>query len=443
MADEKNGSAGGGEVKKPSLLSQALPYLFTAAILVWVFTGLKSNVINEPHELTRGEWTALDHHGIKPESIKVKSASGKEYCRFQEGKPVGQGCPRGGDFRVRPGTGERPASIQRTAGSRIPQGEQVLVSYVKDVRFQDLWAIVAAADLSFFIPLMVLHSLVFFMGDVFSFGIAYRWFNDGKLKLSEIMEVRGAPYIVQIGIPTLAEVLFPLYMWRVKRVPATETVSSNIWAMLMDIGALFTALTPAVVYNLYIDNVIPAIGGGWLVVCIFFWLLFFSNLVFWHSPLQHRAREWIARGKEKSDKTSGVREGLGGALQLLRTFSYARRHHYLRAYLARLMILASALVSNYAALLAVGVQPEPTLAVIGVPIVVLSVFLPIGVGGYGGPQLIAWFIFVKLGNAGTADQIIAYSLLWSTAFLAGRAVIGMVFMPGFWKKCFSARVTAP
>jgi hypothetical protein len=139
---------------------------------------------------------------------------------------------------------------------------------------------------------------------------------------------------------------------------------------------------------------------------------------------------------------SGVREGLGGALQLLRTFSYARWHHYLRAYAARLMILLSALVSNYAALLAVGAEPELTLAMIGVPIVVLSVFLPVGVGGYGGPQLIAWFVFVKLGNAGTADQIIAYSLLWSTAFLVGRAIIGLVFMPGFWKRCFSRSVTA-
>jgi len=37
------------------------------------------------------------------------------------------------------------------------------------------------------------------------------------------------------------------------------------------------------------------------------------------------------------------------------------------------------------------------LAMIGIPLVVLSIFLPIGVGGYGGPQLIAWFLFADFG----------------------------------------------
>ena len=73
---------------------------------------------------------------------------------------------------------------------------------------------------------------------------------------------------------------------------------------------------------------------------------------------------------------------------------------------------------------------------IGIPLVVLSLFLPIGVGGYGGPQLIAWFLFVKLGAAGTADQVVAYSLLWSAGFLAGRALIGLVFIRRFWSRCF-------
>jgi len=441
MEDQtKNGNNGAQEVKKPSLLSQVLPYLFTAAILIWVFTGLSSNVVDERHRLSRAKWSELEHRGIRSGSIEVRSADGEViYC--QAGQEPGQQeapgiCPEGGDYELRAETEDRAAAIRLAVGSKIEDGTSVSVNYVKKVKMADIAAMVRAADLSYFLPLMIIHCLVFFLADVFSFGLAYKWFNVPDLKVKEMMEVRGAPYVIQVGLATLAEVLFPLYMWRVKKVPITETVSSNLWTIILDMSAVMSAITAAVIYNLYVDNLVPAIGQEWLWGCAVFWAVFIAGLIFWLSPLQERVAAWIALDREAGQEKNGLKQGVGGALQLLHTFSQAQWHHALWVYFIRLALLISGIVSNYTALLAVGVEPPPALAFISIPIIIMSIFLPIGVGGYGGPQLVAWFLLVKMGEAGTAEQVVTYSLLWSTGFLVGRALIGLVFIRGFWKRCF-------
>jgi len=426
------------DVKKPSLLSQAVPYLFTFAILFYVFTGLSSNVVDERHHLSGSTWSHLKQKGARSSSLEVRNPEGSlTYCGGLHGCSAGcEDCPDGVDYEFTEHPDKETVSLRRCEPSNIPDGGEISVNYVKKVKLSEIWAMVKKADLRLFLPIMVLHTIIFFLADIFSFGIAYRWFNVPDMKLKEIMEVRGAPYVIQIGLSPLAEVLFPLYMWRVKRVPVAETMSSNIWTMIMDIAAIVTAITPAVAYNLFIDNLIPAVGTGWLVGCFIFWVLFFGNFIFWYTPMGRRTAARIAADISPEGQKEGIRQTLGGVRQLLRTFSLARWQHFFRSYLARFMLILSSLISSYVAMKALGMDPSLPLALIGIPLVVLSVFMPIGVGGYGGPQLIAWFLFVKMGQAGTADQVIAYSLLWSTGFLVGRAVIGLIFIRGFWRRCF-------
>ena len=428
-------------IRKPSLLSQIVPYLFTGAILIYVFTGLSSNVVDERHTLSGTEWSALEGSGAKTASVKVASPVGAErYCGVEMGEEAPREvCPAGPDFEI----GKDPVgdglSIRRTKTSRIHDGQEVSVSYVKKVKLSEMWAMVSGADLTLFLPVMILHVLVFFLGDILSFGLSYRWFNAPDLTLGEIMEVRGGPYVIQVGLAALAEILFPLYMWRVKKVPVTRTVSANVWTMVVDFAAILTAITPAVIYNIYFHNLIPAVGLTWLLGCAAFWTVFGAGIIFWRTPPGRRVVVRITSGHEGGSGESGIKKSFGGASQLAWAFSQARWHHIVRCYLVRFGVLLSGLLSNYLALRALGADPSLPLAIIGIPIVILSIFLPVGVGGYGGPQLIAWFLFVKLGGAGTADQIIAYSLLWSTGFLVGRAVIGLIFIRGFWKRCFSGR----
>jgi hypothetical protein len=425
-------------LRKPSFLSQAVPYLFTAAILIWVFTGLSSNVLDERHTLSGTAWVELTGSGIRIDSIEIQSHDGAEtYCGFPEGGSASAGrCPNGPDFAFRKHPDRDKAMIRRLETTRIPDGAWVSVNYVKKVKLSEIWAMVKGANLSLFLPVMFLHTIVFFFADVFSFGSAYRWFNAPDLKTREMMEVRGAPYVIQVGLAPLAEALFPLYMWRVKKVPITETVSSNIWAMIMDFSAIFSVITPAVIYNLYVENLVPAIGPAWLAGCLAFWAFFVGNLLFWKTPPGRRMTARFHATRAGSRDPAGIKGSIGGAGRLLHTFGLARWHHIVRCYLARAVLLASTLVSNYVAIRALGMDPALPMALIGIPIIVLSIFMPVGVGGYGGPQLIAWFLFVSVGHVGSPDQVIAYSMLWSTAFLAGRAAIGLLFIRGFWRRCF-------
>ena len=64
------------QIKRPSLFSQLLPYLFTAGILFYVFAGLSSNVVDERHRLIGDEWSVLKKGGARQSSIEIKSASG-------------------------------------------------------------------------------------------------------------------------------------------------------------------------------------------------------------------------------------------------------------------------------------------------------------------------------------------------------------------------------
>jgi len=431
----------GLEFKKPSLVSQALPYLFTAAILIWVFTGLSSNVLDERHILSGEQWYELKGTGVRFDSIEIRNSDGtKLYCGHQESNPEGSSvCPSGADYVFEKHPERDAVRIRRIPSSEIPDGEQISVNYVKKVQLSEIWDMVKKANLSLFIPIMILHTLVFFFADVFSFGAAYRWFGAPDMTLNERMEVRGGPYVIQVGLAPLAEVLFPLYMWRVKKVPVTRIMSSNLWTMFMDLAAICTAITPAVIYNLYIKNLVPAIGSGWLIGCLVFWAFFFGHILFWRTSAGRKMAARLDQDQVVKKEASGIKASIGGAGQLLNTFGMARWHHIVRCYLVRLGLLWSSLISNYVALLAIGMDPSVPLALIAIPIIVMSIFLPVGVGGYGGPQLIAWFLFVQVGHAGTPDQVIAYSLLWSTAFLVGRAAIGLIFIRGFWKKCFPPR----
>lgn len=333
---------------------------------------------------------------------------------------------------------KRPSLISHV----IPYIITIIIFYLifRNEDFGEIWRDLKEADLSLFLPAMAIFVTVFFLADVFTFGQAYKWFNT-RMTVKEMMECRAGPYVVQIGLAPLAEVLFPLYMWRKKGVRITETLSSNLWTMIVDQSAVFTVLTAAVVYSL-VTGLVPEINWVWLAVCIGFWVLFLGNIAFWHSRYQGKAANWIAEksSAQVADHIPKWRELLlriaPGLITLLRTFSIARWHHYIRIFLVRLAMLAFNLVSNFAALMALDVTPPIPLILVGVPLIMLSVFMPISVGGYGGPQALAWLFFVKVVPCASPEVITAYSLLWSTGFLIGRAFWGLIFIRGFFKGTF-------
>ena len=306
------------------------------------------------------------------------------------------------------------------------------------IDFRKMFQIMAGADLKLFIPFMVGFTLLFGTIDTFTFGQAYSWFN-AKLTTYEKFELRVAPYVIQVVFAPLAEVFFPIWLWRKKGVSPTHAVSSTFWTVLNDLAAVATALTIAVIYNLR-TNLVPQINIYWLFAMIVFWVVYVANLAFWHSPLQPKMAAWIERS-HKADAGPRVGQSFllkvaAGATQLLRTFSIARWYHYLIVYGARVICLIGGLICNYATLRALDITVPLPLAVIAIPIIFYGHFLPINVGGYGGPQALSILFFYEIGHCGSKEQIAAYSFLWSTGFLVGRFLFGMVFIRGFWRNAF-------
>jgi len=306
------------------------------------------------------------------------------------------------------------------------------------IDFRKMFHLLASANLAWFIPAMILMTIVFALVDSFTFGQAYSWFN-AQLSAYEKIEMRTAPYVVQVTLAPLAEVMFVLYLWRKKGISPAHALSSSIWTVVNDFASVFTALTLAVVYNLK-TGLVPAIGIWWLVIMIVWWVLYLGNLAFWHSPLQPKMAAWIERSHQAGlDQEGAMRLVLrvaGTLIQLLRTFSIARWYHYLWVYFVRLFMVVAAVISNYAALRALGLNPPLPLVLIAIPIIFYGHFLPINVGGYGGPQALSILFFYEIGKCGTKEQVAAYSFLWSTGFLIGRFLFGAAFFRGFMKNTF-------
>jgi len=109
---------------------------------------------------------------------------------------------------------------------------------------------------------------------------------------------------------------------------------------------------------------------------------------------------------------------------LLECFLTAKVTHYVHIYLVRLSLLAAHLYAISIILPLLSIDLSLWQLVIFSPLFVASAFLPISVGGYGGPQGVAVLLLVQLWQVTNIESAIAFSMLWSTFFLLGRCSVG-------------------
>jgi len=307
-----------------------------------------------------------------------------------------------------------------------------------NIDFKKMFEILITAKLGWFVPFMAGFVVLCGAVDTFTFGQTYSWFC-AKLTTKEKFELRVAPMMVQVVFAPLAEVLFPLYLWRRKGVSPTHAISTSFWTMISDVAAETTALSIGVIYNLK-TGLVPQINIWWLAAVGVFWAVYFGNIIFWHTPAQPKIAAWVERSREAGADQRGAKgvlvKAAAQATQLLRTFSIARWYHYLYVYSVRLLIVAGGIICNYATLKALDINVPFSLAIIGLPIIFYSYFLPINVGGFGGPQALAILFLYEIGHCGSKESIAAYSFLFSAGFLIGRFLLGAVFIRGFWRNTF-------
>jgi hypothetical protein len=314
----------------------------------------------------------------------------------------------------------------------------IFIWLYRTIDFKQMFEIMLTARLGWFLPFIAGFSVLCGLVDAFTFGQTYSWFC-AKLTTREKLELRIAPMTVQVVFAPLAEVMFPLYLWRRKGVSPAHAVSTSFWTMISDVAAQTTALTIGIIYNLK-TGLVPQINTWWLVAVCVFWAVYFGNIIFWHTPAQPKIAAWVERSRTAGADQSGAKSILlkaaAQATQLLRTFSLARWYHYLYVYAVRLLIVTGALACNYATLKSLNITVPTPLAIVALPIIFYSYFLPINVGGFGGPQALAILFLYEIGHCGSKEQIAAFSFLFSTGFLIGRFLFGAVFIRSFWRHTF-------
>jgi hypothetical protein len=120
-----------------------------------------------------------------------------------------------------------------------------------------------------------------------------------------------------------------------------------------------------------------------------------------------------------------------------REFFYAlRKADYIltsKIFFFRIISFFGVCFTLYYLLKATGIELSVAQALLFIPLFMASVFLPISAGGYGGPQGAAVLFLVELWSLCTTEEALAFSLLWSTFFLVGRAVVSGVTILPLWR----------
>jgi len=90
-------------------------------------------------------------------------------------------------------------------------------------------------------------------------------------------------------------------------------------------------------------------------------------------------------------------------------------------------------LANIIILKALGISAPFPLLFAAVPVMVNIAYWPVSAGGFGGPQLAAYFL---LKGYASEDAVMAYSLVWSSLFFITRSLTGIPFLRPIYKAAF-------
>lgn len=236
--------------------------------------------------------------------------------------------------------------------------------------------------------------------DTFSFGAAFKFLLARQSPWSHMLLLRGGTIFSGVIFPPLGEVFAPYYFFRKWQQSVLRTIGTSFYVVLIDSSCGALALACAF---LFFDT--SMLSNYWLLL-----LLGHGSLLLTFSLAFSRFGLPYVPEKIKS-----------------REFFYAMRTVSLRftlsILLVRLCVLGGVFMTIYYLLQATGINIGFAQALLFIPLFMASVFLPISAGGYGGPQGAAVLFLVQLWELCSTEEALAFSLLWSTFFLIGRAVV--------------------
>lgn len=291
------------------------------------------------------------------------------------------------------------------------------------VPFERFLAALEGADYQGFFSLMIPNSVFYFALDTLVLAWVLRWFH-GPVRYRDLLPVRAVSYVVSLMNTHLARGALAYYLTRQLRMPFFQLASSVVFLWLVEAThlalwatcgmLLFAGRMPAGLFW------VPAgFVAFWLVFLLYVrrdfapWRVLLAPLGRFFPPLpgRRRVRDWA----------------------ILRTFRQAEWKHYGLVILLRAVMFLVALVFHFFAVQSFGMRIPLGELLAFLPIVFILASLPITVAHLGTTQA-AWIFFFN--DYAPESQLLAYSLASHLAFMLGRALLGLVFLPRAYKELF-------
>lgn len=249
--------------------------------------------------------------------------------------------------------------------------------------------------------------LIFF--DTLSFGYGYKTWVDARASWKDISYIQGTGVFLTVLFPPLAAPIGPLYFLRRWKSP-----------LLITFGSVFTVI--------FIDGYCGAaiIAGAFLFLDM---SSISSNWAWFVSG------HWLIAGVACLAVFTSLKKSLPAIItdrDFLKPILSITPLDLLKIFSLRFMVIAGAYAAIFCLLMQLDIQLSLAQLLIFIPIIMMSTFLPISAGGYGGPQGAAILFLSENWHVCSPEQALAFSLLWSTLFLIGRLVMGAPFTIAYW-----------
>jgi hypothetical protein len=296
----------------------------------------------------------------------------------------------------------------------------IFVYIFRRVPFPRFLAAMEGADYVGFFSLMIPNSMFYFAWDTLVLAFLMRWFH-GPLAYRDLLPVRAVSYVVSLMNTHVARGAMAFYLTRQLRAPFFQLASTVMFLWLVELTHLALWATLGM---LLFHHLIP---GKYFWVPVGYAVFWFVFLVYVRTDFAPWRVVTAPLGRLVGLQPRGrVRDWA-----IFRTFRQAPFKRYAQFVGLRAPMFAVSLVFHYFAVQTFGMHLPLGRMLAFLPIIFMLASLPITVAHLGTTQA-AWILFFN--SYASESQLLAYSLASHLAFVLGRAVLGLVFMPRAYKE---------
>lgn len=274
---------------------------------------------------------------------------------------------------------------------------------LRGVDTSELGAALDRADPVVMVALSAAATAAFFAADITGFVLVYRRHLAPGVPVRDVAALVCAKQLPGLVTPILTKAVAPLYFRRRWGVPVLRTVGASEIITFADAFVVLCLVTSAF-----------AFGALDLPTAV---LVFVA--VWWIYAALYSTWAWLPAARRI---LPGLRER-----EFFRAFATARPREIAVQIGLRAGLAAVNAAVMWLMLAELGLRLDAGQTLVFTSIFLFATQLPVSVGGYGGPQGVTPLLLVSTWHLTDREQAAAFSLIWSTLLLAGRALAGVAF----------------